>query len=56
MNGVEMYLAANGAVMVLVLGQMLRAERRLGKGDMIFERLLKRCKLFDGKKEGEKKC
>ena len=42
------YIAANGAVMVLVLAQLLRMERRLGCGGTVIEQVKKRCPLFNG--------
>lgn len=42
------YIAANGAVMVLVLAQLLRMERRLGCGGTIISQVKKRCPLFNG--------
>jgi len=42
------YIGANGAVMVLVLIQLFRMERRLGCGGTILDQLKKRCPLFNG--------
>jgi len=42
------YLLANGAVLVLILGQMLRMERRFGQGDSFLDRIQKHCPLFNG--------
>lgn len=54
------YIGANGAIMVLVLAQLLRMERRLGCGGTVIEQVKKRCPLFNGnncklysKSEGE---
>ena len=44
------YIGANGAVMVLVLAQLLRIERRMGCGDSILSRIKKNCPLFNGRK------
>ena len=53
------YIGANGAVMVLVLIQLFRMERRLGSGGTILNQVKKRCPLFnefdckiDSKSEG----
>jgi len=42
------YIGANGAIMILVLAQLLRMERRLGCGGNIFEQLKKGCPLLNG--------
>jgi len=49
------YIVANGAVLVLVLGQMFRVERRLGRASMFLDQIEKRCPLFKtGVKNGKK--
>ena len=42
------YIGANGAIMILVLAQLLRMERRLGCGGSIIDQVKKRCPLFNG--------
>jgi len=42
------YIGANGAIMVLVLAQLLRMERRLGCGGTVIDQVKKRCPLFNG--------
>lgn len=44
------YLLANGGVLILILGQLFRMERRLGRGDGTFDRVHKHCPLFNGNK------
>uniref|UniRef100_A0A6M3LQC6 Uncharacterized protein n=1 Tax=viral metagenome TaxID=1070528 RepID=A0A6M3LQC6_9ZZZZ len=47
MTGSDLYIAANGAVLILVLRQLLEIERRLGACDSVIEKLKKYCKLFN---------
>jgi len=42
------YIGANGAIMILVLAQLLRMERRLGCGGTVIDQVKKRCPLFNG--------
>ena len=42
------YLLANGGVLILILGQLFRMERRLGYGDNTLDRIQKHCPLFNG--------
>lgn len=48
-NPCIIYMAANGAIMVLVLAQLLRIEKQLGWGGSIINQVKKRCPLFGGK-------
>jgi len=43
------YIGANGAVMVLVLIQLFKIERRLGSGASILDQLKKICPMLNGK-------
>lgn len=54
MTGAEIYILTNGGVLLLLLGQMLRIERRFGRGDFVLSRLQKHCHLFNGGSHGKK--
>lgn len=51
MTGAEIYIMANGAVLILILRQLMKIERRLGCGDWVIHRLKEHCRLFVLKKK-----
>lgn len=48
-EGPGLYIMVNGGVLVLILGQLLRLERRFGCGDAILGRIKNHCPLFNGR-------
>jgi hypothetical protein len=53
MTGAEIYICANGGVLILILGQLFSISRRLGCGDSMLEQLKKRCPIFVNEKGGQ---
>jgi len=48
MTGAEIYIMANGGVLILILGQLLKIEGIMGERKSLWDRLLKRCPYLNG--------
>jgi len=58
MNGAEIYIMANGGVLILILGQLLKIEGVMGQRKSLWNLLLKKCPYLNGnekKKEDSEK-